>query len=88
MYSCFYYTLFECLTAYPKKFINKLSQTWNNAFHLTPELVNLRIEELEEIDNNYFYINLLMVNCQKAAVNVSPKTWEGIEDRMLRANRY
>ncbi|MDJ0581071.1 NACHT domain-containing protein [Crocosphaera sp.] len=65
-------------------FLKNIDQIWNNAFHLTPELINLREEALEEIDDHYFYINWLMLQCKDAAVNVSPQTWEGIEDRMLR----
>ncbi|MGK7884397.1 MAG: NACHT domain-containing NTPase [Crocosphaera sp.] len=64
--------------------VENLYQIWNYTFYLTPELVNLTMEKLEEIDNNYFYINLLMLQCTDAAVNVSTETWEGIEDRMLR----
>jgi hypothetical protein len=29
------------------------------------------------------YANYLMVQCKEAAVRVSPKTWEAIEERML-----
>ena len=67
-----------------QKFVNKLLKTWNNAFNLTPELLNLCIEENEEIDNHYFYINRLILDCQKVAVNISPTVWQEIEDRMFR----
>ncbi|MDJ0660053.1 MAG: hypothetical protein QNJ42_11270 [Crocosphaera sp.] len=67
-----------------KTVTHSLIRIWNNAFHITLELINLTLEELEEIDKNYFYINWLMLQCKDAAVNVSPQTWEGIEDRMLR----
>ena len=43
------------------------------------ELSKLEIETLD----NYLYANLLMVECKKVAVRVSPETWNGIESRML-----
>jgi hypothetical protein len=67
-----------------QKFVDKLLKTWNNAFNLTPELLNLCVEENEEIDKHYFYINRLILDCQKVAVNISPTVWQEIEDRMLR----
>ncbi len=66
-----------------QEFAKKIIETWLNAFHLTPELIDLSIEELKEIDKNYFYIYWLMIQCKDAAVKVSPKTWAGIEERML-----
>ncbi|MGK7879908.1 MAG: NACHT domain-containing NTPase [Crocosphaera sp.] len=65
-------------------FVKNLYKVWTEAFYLTPELVNLTRQELDEIERKYFYINCLMLQCKDAAVNVSTKTWEGIEDRMLR----
>ena len=67
-----------------RKFAQAIIKTWLEAFYLSPESIYLSIEELEEIDNQYFYINLLMVHCKEAAVRVSPQTWSGIEERMLR----
>ncbi|MEG5231995.1 hypothetical protein QUB18_25165, partial [Microcoleus sp. B3-D3] len=31
----------------------------------------------------YLYANYLIIQCQEAAVRISPKTWEEIESRML-----
>lgn len=45
-------------------------------------MVNLSMQELKALDN-YFYANLLMVDCKKAAVRVSNQTWSEIESRML-----
>jgi hypothetical protein len=67
-----------------QEFVKKLFKIWQEAFILTPKLLNLSIEELEEIDNHYFYINRLILDCQKVAVNVSPTVWQEIENRMLR----
>ena len=66
------------------KFIKDIRQLWLDAFQLTPELIDLSFEEAQEIDNNYFYINWLIIQCKQAAVNVSPETWQEIEDKMLR----
>ena len=66
-----------------QKFIYQLFKTWNKAFVLSPKLLNLSEEELKKIDNHYFYINRLILDCQKVAVNISPTVWQELEDRML-----
>ena len=63
-------------------FGKKVISTWLNAFHITSDMVDFSIPELKALDN-YFYANLLMVECKKAAVRVSRKTWSEIESRML-----
>ncbi|NEP02839.1 MAG: NACHT domain-containing protein [Symploca sp. SIO2E9] len=65
-----------------RKFAKCILQTWLHAFNLKPELINLYPAEAKAI-NNYLYANLLILQCKQAAVRVSPKTWEGIEERML-----
>jgi hypothetical protein len=65
-----------------RAFATQILQTLLQAFRLSPELVNLSVEEAEAW-KNYFYANYLMVQCKEAAVRVSPKTWEAIEERML-----
>ena len=65
-----------------KAYRDLMIQTWLEAFHLTKEMVDLSREEIKALDN-YFYANLLMVKCKKAAVSVSRKTWSEIESRML-----
>jgi hypothetical protein len=67
-----------------QEFIDPLLKIWNTAFALTPELLNLSEKEIKEIDDHYFYINRLILDCQKVAVNISPTVWQKIEDRMLR----
>jgi len=67
-----------------QEFVGKLFEIWNKAFALTPELLNLSEEEIKEIDKHYFYINRLILDCQKVAVNISPTVWQELEDRMLR----
>ena len=67
-----------------QEFVDQLFKMWNTAFNLTPELLNLSIQEIRKIDKHYFYINLLVLCCQKVAVNISPTVWQEIEDRMLR----
>jgi hypothetical protein len=68
----------EVHRAFAKQFV----QTLLKAFRLSPELVELSSEEAEAWQN-YFYANSLMMQCKAAAVRVSPKTWEAIEERML-----
>ncbi len=63
-------------------FGNQMIDIWLKAFHLKPEMVDLSEQELKALDN-YFYANLLMVECKKAAVRISRKTWSEIESRML-----
>jgi hypothetical protein len=64
-------------------------------WHSQPTLEFLSVGKIIETDlaqilnkldgrfDNYFYANLLMVECKKAAVRVSRKTWSEIESRML-----
>ena len=63
-------------------FAQKIIQIWLEAFHLTPEMVDLTKQEIKALDN-YFYANLLIVECKNAAVKVSRRTWSEIESRML-----
>ncbi|MCA2628293.1 MULTISPECIES: NACHT domain-containing protein [unclassified Microcystis] len=63
---------------------DQLFKMWNTAFNLTPELLNLSLDAISEIDKHYFYINRLILDCQKVAVNISPTVWQEIEERMLR----
>ncbi|MFN7248350.1 MAG: NACHT domain-containing protein [Microcystis sp.] len=67
-----------------REFADQFLKMWNTAFNLTPELLNLSINEISEIDRHYFYINRRILKCQKVAVNISPTVWQEIEDRMLR----
>lgn len=59
-----------------------LRKTWLKTFNISPELVNLSSTEREAL-GNYLYANCLMVQCDRAAVQVNRATWEAIEQRML-----
>ncbi|MBD0265590.1 MAG: histidine kinase, partial [Tolypothrix sp. Co-bin9] len=63
-------------------FRNRLSQTWLTTLNLNLEMINLSPEELQALEN-YLYANYLIIQCKESAVRVSPKTWQGIEARML-----
>jgi hypothetical protein len=65
-----------------RAFTKQILQTLLQAFRLSPELVNLSQKEAKAW-KNYLYANYLMMECKEAAVRVSPKTWEAIEERML-----
>jgi len=67
-----------------QEFVKQLFKIWNEAFTLSPELLNLSSAEIEEIDTHYFYINSLILDCKEVAVNISPTVWQELEDRMLR----
>ncbi|MGV0028358.1 NACHT domain-containing protein [Phormidesmis priestleyi] len=65
-----------------RAFRNKVLLTLHNALHLDPDLGDLSEAEVKALEN-HFYANWLMVQCRQTAVRVSPKTWAGIEDRMV-----
>ncbi|MFM7907208.1 MAG: NACHT C-terminal helical domain 2-containing protein, partial [Microcystis sp.] len=67
-----------------QEFFYQLFKISNTAFNLTTELLNLSSNEINDIDKHYFYINRLILDCQKVAVNISPTVWQEIEERMLR----
>jgi hypothetical protein len=68
-----------------QEFFYQLFKILNTAFNLTPELINLSThQEIGEIEKRYFYINRLILDCKKVAVNISPTVWQEIEERMLR----
>ncbi|MFO0148310.1 MAG: NACHT domain-containing protein [Microcystis sp.] len=67
-----------------QEFADQFLKMWSTAFNFAPELLNLSINEISEIDRHYFYINRRILKCQKVAVNISPTVWQEIEDRMLR----
>ncbi|KAM3101825.1 NACHT domain-containing protein [Phormidesmis sp. 146-12] len=65
-----------------RAFTDRILQTWYTNLNLNPEWINLSGEEVESL-NNYLYANKLLIRCKETAARVSPKTWEGIESRML-----
>jgi NACHT domain len=69
--------------AVSQAFARKLIETWLTAFQLTPEMVNLSQQEIQELDN-YLYAHRLLVKCERAAVRRTPEVWSQIESRMLR----
>lgn len=64
--------------------INNVFKVWQNEFDVTSELIHIKLPEVEEIDQNYFYIYHLMLQCKDAAELVTNKTWSAIEERMYR----
>lgn len=65
-----------------QEFVERIYQTWIEVLNLSLETVNLSEGELAALQN-YFHTNWLIVKCNEEAVQVSRKTWEGIEERML-----
>jgi hypothetical protein len=66
-----------------EEFRNKISKIWSQTLHLPAELNQISPPEVDSL-KNYLYANLLMVQCQKMAIAVCPKTWEEIESRIFR----
>ena len=65
-----------------RAFANQILETLPQTFRLSPELVNLSEQEAADW-RKYFYVNYLIMRCKDAAVRVSPKTCQAIEERML-----
>ncbi|EKQ69787.1 putative NTPase (NACHT family) [Leptolyngbyaceae cyanobacterium JSC-12] len=64
-------------------FHSRIFQTWFTSLKLDPNWISLSTEEYRKLER-YLYANWLIVRCKQAAVRVSPQTWHGIENRMLR----
>jgi hypothetical protein len=70
-------------TTFLSQRLSELSKIWKTTF-MIPESLNASERELKERNNHYFYINRLILDCQKVSVSTSPTVWQEIEDRMLR----
>jgi hypothetical protein len=46
-------------------------KTLLNGFHLTPEMVDISVAEIEALDN-YLYVNNLIIECLKIADKLTP----------------
>jgi hypothetical protein len=70
----------------PKETRQAFAEQWRETllkgFNLTPEMVNLSEEEINDLDK-YLYANYLIIQCKEAALSVSKQIWETIETRML-----
>lgn len=66
-----------------REFARKLIKTWLKVFRMTPEMVDLSKAEIQNLDD-YFYADLLLIECERAAVRRSPAVWSAIKSRMLR----
>ncbi|MGJ3253977.1 MAG: NACHT domain-containing protein [Elainellaceae cyanobacterium] len=63
-------------------FADAIWETWLGGLQLTPDLINLSTQEWEVV-SDYLYATKLLIDCKDAAVRVSKKTWEEIENRLL-----
>lgn len=68
-----------------KAFVEQIHQTWLNALNLRREWINLSRSEVTALDQ-YLFANLLIVQCRRSAVWVSPQAWEAIEDKIMRVS--
>lgn len=65
-----------------REFARKLLQICIESFNFNKVLLNISETEGKIIEK-YFYTSYLIIQCRKAAVRVSPQTWEMIETQML-----
>lgn len=64
--------------------LQTLSQTFLSSLGLPTDIFqNLSSHEAAQM-NDYFYANMLLIRCRKAAVRVSPQVWQTIEAGMLK----
>ena len=54
-----------------------------NTFDLHPSIADLSMEEDETL-KKYINANLLIVKCKEASIGLSGKTWQSIEDNLLK----
>lgn len=66
-----------------QEFHSRIFHNWFTTLKLDPTWISLSTEEHRKLDR-YLYANWLIVRCKQAAVRVSPQTWHGIEERMLK----
>lgn len=64
-------------------FTRKIIGKWLEAFRISPNMIDFSPLEIEALDN-YLYGNLLLIECERAAVRRTPEVWSQIESRMLR----
>lgn len=67
-----------------QEFSYHLLQTLWNGLNLDSVQVNLFSPEETKAIEDYLYANLQVIRCKYAAVRISPKTWESIENDMLK----
>lgn len=66
-------------------FIKYIQQTWFSALKLRPESLGLSETDLSALES-YLKANKLILECKQAAVWVSTKLWEDMEQRILLIN--
>ena len=66
-----------------REFVERIEQTWLNAFCLDIDTVDLSKDEAKAIENYFYAVNLIL-QCKNTAIKVSQSTWEELEQRMLR----
>lgn len=65
-----------------QRFAAQVMQCYYDAFNLNSMLLDLTADDQKAI-SSYFYMNGLMVQCQREASRVLPQTWEAILETML-----
>ena len=63
-------------------FIEQVCQTWYDALRVEPQWLELSEEEVDSLAD-YLSATLLIVRCKEAAVRMSKRQWQNIEQRLL-----
>ncbi len=66
-----------------REFVERIEQTWLNAFSLDMDTVDLSKDEAKAMENYFYAINLIL-QCKNTAVQISESNWEELEKRLLR----
>ncbi|MFN6539418.1 MAG: NACHT domain-containing protein [Nostoc sp. EkiNYC01] len=78
----FFRNLRQRLAAQDRELSHSYRSTQQYSPHQSVTPINLSLEEAKALAD-YLYANSLIIQCNKAAVQVSPETWKEIEAKML-----
>jgi GTPase SAR1 family protein len=70
-----------------RKRSNQLRQKVIQMLNYNPEWDTLLPEEVANLEK-YLYLNEMLIRCKQAAIKVSPRTWQRIENNMLTVQQH
>ncbi|WP_396133405.1 NACHT C-terminal helical domain 2-containing protein [Acaryochloris sp. 'Moss Beach'] len=68
------------------EFAKRAQQIWIDAFKVNFELVSFSLKDLNLL-NNYLKSMIVIIHCQRSSLSYSQSIWDGIESRILVANK-